>query len=85
MKIVGFCLLATLAAAAGCMDMHGFVPASRPAKKAPAAPAPGVPSHPPVTEDQVTEDNAPAAAQALKEELNREASNSAVPATSGGH
>jgi len=82
MNKVGCCLLAALTAAAGCMDMHGLVPAQRTAKNAPAAAAPAAPSRPPVTEDQVTEANASATVLALTEELNREASSSVPAATS---
>jgi hypothetical protein len=80
MKFVGFCLLASLLATAGCLDLRGMRSAQKEPKTAPAAVA--APSRPPVTEDQVTEGNASAAAQALTDELDRAAISNPTPAAS---
>jgi hypothetical protein len=73
MKFVGLCLLTSLVATAGCLDMGSMRSIQKEKKNTPAAVASPAPSQPPVTEDQVTEANSSAAVQALTAELDREA------------
>ena len=74
MKAAVCCLLLTVVVGAGCVELP-LRPDTKPATPAPARPLT------PVTADQVTQANAYEMAEALRQELDREAATGTPPAS----
>jgi hypothetical protein len=73
MKMIGYCLLGVVVAAAGCINANN----TRPAQRTPNSTSTTTKAAPPpVTQDQVNENNANAKARVLSEEIARDADSS---------